>query len=69
MTILSRRKPSIDIGLAVLSVVNKNQALTLTEIADVCEVPYQTIQKIYESAMKKIRNRKVFSRQDLNYLR
>ena len=56
MTIPSRHRPNIAIGLAVLSVVNTGgQPLSLRDIADICECHPQAILDIERRAIRKLR--------------
>lgn len=53
------RSSSIDLGLAVLGVVNCNprEPLTLEAIAEVCECAKERIRQIEEGALEKLRRR------------
>ncbi len=56
MTIPSRQRPSIALGLAVLTSVNReHKPLSLREIADVCECHPQAIHDIERRALQKLR--------------
>jgi DNA-directed RNA polymerase sigma subunit (sigma70/sigma32) len=56
MTIPSRQRPNIALGLAVLSTVNTGgQALSLRDIAEVCECHPQAIHDIEKRALRKLR--------------
>jgi len=51
------RKPSIDLGLAILSATNKGRALPHSMIAAYCDTSKQRIEQIEKAAMKKLRVR------------
>lgn len=54
----SLERPNIDLGLAVLSIVNREgQRMTLEEIADVCECSIERVRQIEARALAKMRSR------------
>lgn len=58
-------RQNIDLGLAVLSVVNTgHQRMTLEDIADVCECSIERVRQIEERALKKLRARLRLSNMD-----